>query len=163
MQHVSLPSTLHSMPLLTLTLSPANTQKLHEALLCLSKFSEHVSLEARRHTLCFSALNSTRSAAAAIHLAANRFFDSYHFVQGLELSQEGNEAKFTCRLQTKVPSRHFPLKSSPMITRGFPGPPRSLPPTLPRHKKTNPQPLTAASSASIHSPQAPRPAPNAAS
>ncbi|TGZ83892.1 Rad9-domain-containing protein [Ascodesmis nigricans] len=83
---------------LQFTLSPQSTQKVHEALVCLSKFSEFISLEARRNKLCLSALNSTKSAYGAVHLTANKFFDSYQY-----LSQNGNEeARFSCRLQAKA-------------------------------------------------------------
>jgi cell cycle checkpoint control protein RAD9A len=90
------------------TLSPQATQKVHEALVCLSKFSEFISLEARRDKLCFSALNSTKSAYGAVHLTANKFFDSYQFLPSqrdsqASVSQSGSEdARFSCRLQAKV-------------------------------------------------------------
>ncbi|KAF8537640.1 Rad9/Ddc1, partial [Trichophaea hybrida] len=84
------------MTTLNFTLSPQATQKVHEALLCLSKFSEFVSLDARRNKLCLSALNSTKSAYGAVHLGANRFCEEFNFVPA-----EGEE-RFQSRLQVKA-------------------------------------------------------------
>lgn len=83
---------------LDFTLSPQSTQKVHDALTCLSKFSELVSLEARYNQLCLSALNSTKSAYGAVSLDANQFFTGYKFVPG----DDDPDDRFTCCLQVKV-------------------------------------------------------------
>jgi len=119
------------MTTLNFTLSPQATQKVHEALLCLSKFSEFVSLEARRNQLCLSALNSTKSAYGAVHLGANRFCEEFNFVPA-----EGEE-RFQCRLQVKVclSSPQFPnLPIAGTDARGI-GSPLRVPPTLPRQQR----------------------------
>lgn len=104
------------MTTLNFTLSPQSTQKVHEALLCLSRFSEFVSLEARRNQLCLSALNSTKSAYGAVRLSANKFCDEFHFVPAgaggasstgtsantASDGAAGAEQRFQCRLQARA-------------------------------------------------------------
>ncbi|CUS12323.1 unnamed protein product [Tuber aestivum] len=97
---------------LNFTLSPASTQKLHESLVALSKFSEYVSLEARRNRLTLSSLNSSKSAYAAVTLAGTRFFETYNF----PTPSQSQENRFTCRFYAKAllstfRQRYFDSKS----------------------------------------------------
>ncbi len=41
-----------AMPTLTFTLTPEGVVRLHDVIVCLAKFSESVSVEARRNTVC---------------------------------------------------------------------------------------------------------------
>ncbi|KAI5793214.1 Rad9/Ddc1, partial [Geopyxis carbonaria] len=86
------------MTVLNFSLSPEATQRVHSALICLSKFSESISLEALPKQLSLSALNSSKSACGAIDLDARRFFSSYTFVPDATAA----EPRFTCRLQAKA-------------------------------------------------------------
>ena len=97
----------NSMAGLNFTLSPLAAQRVHDALSCLSKFSEYVSLEARRNRLILSALNSSKSAYGGITLASGKFFDTYHFPAmtgggGGGVGRAGEEPRFTCRFFVKV-------------------------------------------------------------
>ncbi|KAF8451286.1 Rad9-domain-containing protein [Terfezia claveryi] len=92
------------MPSLSLALSPHSLQRLHDALSCIAKFSEYVTIEAARNNLCLAALNSSKSAHGAVNLLGGRFFDSYHFVptQGRSSGPPIEDSKFQCRLHTKA-------------------------------------------------------------
>jgi hypothetical protein len=116
----------NNMTTLAFTLSPASTARIHDALSCLSKFSDQISLEARRNQLCLSALNSTKSAYVVVALAANRFFDEYTYVG------EGGEERWTCQLQAKVASLEA-FGTRALTTRA--GAPLCLPPTLRRFQR----------------------------
>lgn len=87
-------------------LSASAAQKVHEAVACLSKFSEYICLEARRNRLTFSALNSSRSAYGAIALSSFQFFGSYQFFapqgEGHGVAADPETSRFTCRLYSKV-------------------------------------------------------------
>ncbi|RPA98698.1 Rad9-domain-containing protein [Choiromyces venosus 120613-1] len=97
---------------LNFTLSPSSAQKLHESLIALSKFSEYVSLEARRSRLTLSSLNSSKSAYAAVTLASNKFFEAYNFPS----PSQSQDNRFTCRFYAKAllsafRQRYFDSKS----------------------------------------------------
>ena len=97
---------------LNFTLSPASAQKLHESLVALSKFSEYVSLEARRNRLTLSSLNSSKSAYAAVTLAGNKFFETYNF----PAPSQSQDSRFTCRFYARAllsafRQRYFDSKS----------------------------------------------------
>ncbi|KAA8910607.1 putative DNA repair protein rad9 [Sphaerosporella brunnea] len=79
---------------LTFTLTPTSIGRIHDALSCLSKFSNEISLIASSTQLTLSALNSTKSAYTAAHLQAARFFSEYAY--------QGAQSQFSCRLQTKA-------------------------------------------------------------
>jgi hypothetical protein len=140
--HSELPNSIdNDMTTLAFTLSPASTAKIHDALSCLSKFSDQISLEARRNQLCLSALNSTKSAYVAVALAANRFFDEYTYVG------EGGEERWTCRLQAKVASLEA-FVARALTTRA--GAPLCLPPTLRRCQRQIHRHPTLRSSSFVH-------------
>ena len=67
------------MAILAFNLNPESISKLHDALLCLGKFSDSVSLEASHDKLILTALNSTKSAYASFTLDANKFFSKYDY------------------------------------------------------------------------------------
>ncbi|KAH0290623.1 Rad9-domain-containing protein, partial [Aureobasidium sp. EXF-3399] len=83
------------MSALSFAFSPEATAKVHDALICLAKFSETVCLEARGDMLTLTALNSSRTSYASFALDAKTFFLSYDF--GL-----GQGARFTCQLYNKA-------------------------------------------------------------
>lgn len=85
---------------LNFVLNAPAAQRIHDSLVCLSKFSEYICFEARRNRLTLSALNSTKSAYGAVTLSSTRFFDEYGFVAGGDVDAEGS--RFTCRLYSKV-------------------------------------------------------------
>lgn len=85
---------------LNFVLNAPAAQRIHDSLVCLSKFSEYICFEARRNRLTLSALNSTKSAYGAVTLSSTRFFDEYRFVAGGDVDAEGS--RFTCRLYSKV-------------------------------------------------------------
>ncbi|KAH8205729.1 hypothetical protein TruAng_000005 [Truncatella angustata] len=85
------------MPLLKFTLSEEGVGALREALACLNKFGEEVSLEATKDKLDFTAMNSSKSAYAKFSFATNRFFSRYQY--------EGappNRNKFYCKLYNRA-------------------------------------------------------------
>ncbi|PBP17691.1 DNA repair protein rad9 [Diplocarpon rosae] len=87
------------MAVLNFTLNPESLEKLHNALACLSKFSEAVSLEASHDKLVLTALNSSKSAYASFTLGS-KFFSKYHF----KPVKTGSQAKdkFTCKIYNKA-------------------------------------------------------------
>ncbi|KAH0499549.1 hypothetical protein TgHK011_006736 [Trichoderma gracile] len=81
------------MAVLTFTLSEEGVTAFRDALNCLSKFSEDVSIEARKDTFFLSTMNTSKSAYASFRFATNRFFGRYQF-QGSGQFQE----KFFCSM-----------------------------------------------------------------
>ncbi|KAK8055900.1 hypothetical protein PG993_001127 [Apiospora rasikravindrae] len=110
------------MVLLRFTLSEEGVNALRDALACLNKFSDEVSLEAKRDKLVFTALNSSKSAYAAFSFASSRFFSKYHF-EGVAQNRE----KFFCKLYNRAllslfrartgDSLHDPEKGGSVIER----------------------------------------------
>ncbi|KAI1096624.1 Rad9-domain-containing protein [Rostrohypoxylon terebratum] len=85
------------MAVLNFTLSEEGVNALRDALTCLGKFSEEVSLEAKNDRLVFTTLNSSKSAYASFSFQANRFFSKYHF-EGVPQNRE----KFFCKLYNRA-------------------------------------------------------------
>ncbi|KIN06167.1 hypothetical protein OIDMADRAFT_49656 [Oidiodendron maius Zn] len=86
------------MPVLAFTLSPESLGKLHDALVCLGKFSEAVCIEAVHDKLTLTALNSSKSAYASFTLI-EKFFAKYQFKgTGANPSRE----KFNCKIYNKA-------------------------------------------------------------
>ncbi|PTB65229.1 hypothetical protein BBK36DRAFT_1204580 [Trichoderma citrinoviride] len=81
------------MAVLTFTLSEEGVTAFRDALNCLSKFSEDVSIEARKDTFFLSTMNTSKSAYASFRFATNRFFGRYQY-QGSGQFQE----KFFCSM-----------------------------------------------------------------
>ncbi|KAJ4304998.1 hypothetical protein N0V90_000526 [Kalmusia sp. IMI 367209] len=86
------------MVVLNFTLTPEAASKIHDLLVCLGKFSDTVAIEARRERFTFTALNSSKSAYAALTLDGKQFFSSYECVP----SHGGPDGRFTCSMYTKV-------------------------------------------------------------
>lgn len=102
------------MAVLAFTLSPEAIGKLHDALVCLGKFSEAVSIEASHDKvrdiaslelsdflkLVLTALNSSKSAYCSFTLTGNKFFSKYLY----RPVRSGNQAKekFNCKIYNKV-------------------------------------------------------------
>ncbi|KAI9798917.1 MAG: hypothetical protein M1825_004930 [Sarcosagium campestre] len=88
------------MPSLNLAILPDGVGKIHDALLCLARFSDFVSLEARRAKLVLTALNPSKSAYASFTLDGNLFFSKYQFssgqARGLQ-APDAESARFSCR------------------------------------------------------------------
>ncbi|KAK8049944.1 Rad9-domain-containing protein [Apiospora phragmitis] len=110
------------MVLLRFTLSEEGVNALRDALACLNKFSDEVSLEAKRDKLVFTALNSSKSAYAAFSFITNRFFSKYQY-EGVAQNRE----KFFCKLYNRAllslfrartgDSLHDPEKGGSVIER----------------------------------------------
>ncbi|KJZ76219.1 hypothetical protein HIM_04301 [Hirsutella minnesotensis 3608] len=67
------------MSVLTFTLSEEGVAAFRDALTCLNKFSDDVSLEARRDSFILTTLNNSKSAYASFRFATSRFFSRYHY------------------------------------------------------------------------------------
>ncbi|KAL0264199.1 hypothetical protein SLS55_000145 [Diplodia seriata] len=82
------------MVVLDFTLRPEALAALHDALVCLAKFSDAVSIEARREKLSLTALNSSKSAYASFAFDSSSFFSSYKFAP----AAANVDGRFTCRV-----------------------------------------------------------------
>jgi cell cycle checkpoint control protein RAD9A len=107
------------MTVLNFILSPEAVGKLNNALVCLGRFSESVSIESNKDHVCpsllnsldsllnlvfqlvLSALNSTRSAYASFTFPGSKFFTKYSYNPSHIHGQQPRE-KFTCRIYNKV-------------------------------------------------------------
>ncbi|POR35099.1 DNA repair protein rad9 [Tolypocladium paradoxum] len=67
------------MAVLTFTLSEEGVAALRDALICLNKFSDDVSLEARKESFVLTTLNNSKSAYASFRFATNKFFSRYQY------------------------------------------------------------------------------------
>ncbi|KAI3320392.1 Rad9-domain-containing protein [Xylariaceae sp. AK1471] len=85
------------MVVLKFTLSEDGVNVLRDGLACLGKFSDEVSLEAKRDRLVLTAINSSKSAYASLAFATNRFFSKYHYVGVAQ-----NTDKFFCKLYNRA-------------------------------------------------------------
>ncbi|WPH02781.1 Rad9-domain-containing protein [Acrodontium crateriforme] len=90
------------MTVLSFSLTPDATGRMYELLVCLAKFGDSVSLEARSEKaspLTITALNLSRTAYASFALDAKTFFISYDFQATSSLK---NGDRFTCQLLNKA-------------------------------------------------------------
>ncbi|KAJ2980952.1 hypothetical protein NUW58_g6810 [Xylaria curta] len=85
------------MAVLKFTLSENGVSVLRDALACLGKFSEEVSLEAKKDRLVLTALNTSKSAYASAAFATSHFFSKYHYA-GVAQSHD----KFFCKLYNRA-------------------------------------------------------------
>ncbi|RBR13983.1 uncharacterized protein FIESC28_07949 [Fusarium coffeatum] len=67
------------MALLSFTLSEEGVAAFRDALICLNKFSDDVSLEARKDSFVLTTLNTSKSAYASVKFATTKFFSRYHY------------------------------------------------------------------------------------
>ncbi|KAJ4349896.1 uncharacterized protein N0V89_008516 [Didymosphaeria variabile] len=86
------------MVVLNFALTPEAASKIHDLLVCLGKFSDTVAIEARRERITFTALNSSKSAYAALTLNGKQFFSSYECIP----NHGGPDGRFTCSMYTKA-------------------------------------------------------------
>ncbi|KAI5867917.1 Rad9-domain-containing protein [Durotheca rogersii] len=94
------------MAVLRFTLGEEGVDVLREALACLGKFSDEVSLEAKKDRLVFTTLNLSKSAYASFSFAANRFFTKYHYEGETQHSD-----KFFCKLYNRALLSLFRIRS----------------------------------------------------
>ncbi|ELR06418.1 hypothetical protein GMDG_02134 [Pseudogymnoascus destructans 20631-21] len=99
----------YPMAVLTFTLSPEAVGKIHDALICLGKFNESVSLEATRDHLVLTALNTTRTGYASFTFTTNKFFSK--FIYNPPRTSGSTKGKFTCRLYNKALASIFKGRS----------------------------------------------------
>ncbi|KAI0166187.1 Rad9-domain-containing protein [Xylariaceae sp. FL1272] len=85
------------MAVLKFTLSEDGVNVLRDALACLGKFSDEVSLEAKKDRLVLTALNMSKSAYASFTFATNRFFSKYHYAGSGQ-----NRDRFFCVLYNRA-------------------------------------------------------------
>ncbi|EPS41483.1 hypothetical protein H072_4634 [Dactylellina haptotyla CBS 200.50] len=106
------------MATLNITLNPVAVDRLYEALNCLAKFGDYVTLEAKRNKLNLRTLNQTHSAHILICLAGDTFCDAYNFVpdpnkllSSLSFGNNGSqsssarpaeEGAFTCQMNVRA-------------------------------------------------------------
>ncbi|KAF7559429.1 hypothetical protein G7046_g4711 [Stylonectria norvegica] len=95
------------MALLNFTLSEEGVTAFRDALICLNKFSDDVSLEARKDSFVLTTLNTSKSAYASVKFATNRFFSRYQF-QGTGQFRE----RFYCTLYIRALISLFRSRSS---------------------------------------------------
>lgn len=103
------------MTILNFTLTTEAIGKLHDALACLGKFGEAVSIEASHDKVCdikyvatfsnflqlvLTALNSSKSAYCSFTLVGNKFFSKYIYSPVRPRSQV--KEKFNCKIYNKV-------------------------------------------------------------
>ncbi|KAF7957403.1 hypothetical protein EAE96_002988 [Botrytis aclada] len=88
------------MAILTFTLNPEALGRFHDALVCLGKFSETVSIEATHSRLILTTLNSTKSAYASFTLVGNKFFSKYQYTPP-RIGRKTPE-KFSCKIYNKA-------------------------------------------------------------
>ncbi|KAJ5143816.1 Rad9/Ddc1 [Penicillium bovifimosum] len=86
---------------LSLSLSPPALVQLHDALICLSKFSETVSIEAEPDLLRLSALNSTKTGFASFAFEKEVYFQSYSFEAGGD-GRGVSMDRFFCQIYIKA-------------------------------------------------------------
>ncbi|KAI9671249.1 MAG: hypothetical protein M1829_004656 [Trizodia sp. TS-e1964] len=126
---------------LNLSMIPENIGKIHDALVCLAKFSESVFIEVCRNRMSLTALNSSKSAHASFTLDSTQFFSQFDFVpfklvgahpgssreegrpvdlrekeretaiERCELSIHESSEKVQCRLVVRMFCRHGVLKT----------------------------------------------------
>ncbi|PFH63286.1 hypothetical protein XA68_14938 [Ophiocordyceps unilateralis] len=100
------------MPVLTFILSEDGVAAFREALICLSKFSDDVSLEARKDSFVLTTLNNSKSAYASFRFATNKFFSRYQY----HASEQFRE-RFHCSLYIRALISLFRSRSSVDIQR----------------------------------------------
>ena len=94
------------MTIVGFSLSEEGVYVFHDMLACMGKFSETVSLEARRDTVKLSTFNSTKSAYACFTLDPERFFSRY--------SYSAKKDRFHCTMLIPV-SHTRPFMSPPEV------------------------------------------------
>lgn len=96
------------MAILSFTLSEEGVSTFRDALICLNKFSDEVSLEARKDSFVLTTLNNSKSAYASFKFATNRFFSKYQFKPTGQFRD-----RFYCMLYIRALVSLFRTRSSP--------------------------------------------------
>ncbi|KAJ6108536.1 Rad9/Ddc1 [Penicillium sp. IBT 18751x] len=93
------------MPSLKLSLGPPALVRLHDILICLSKFSDTVAIEAEHDLLRLSALNSTKTAFASFVCEKELFFEAYSFNARKDIRSSSSTTagdRFYCQILLKA-------------------------------------------------------------
>ncbi|KAL1909997.1 hypothetical protein Sste5344_004186 [Sporothrix stenoceras] len=95
------------MAIVSFTLTDEGVTAFQNALACILKFSEDVSLDARKDRLVLSALNAIKSAFVSFNFASSHFF-RYKYE-----GSEGSPDKFQCLILIRVRTNRtfYPLLS----------------------------------------------------
>ncbi|KLP18479.1 rad9 protein [Fusarium fujikuroi] len=96
------------MALLNLTLSEEGVSAFRDALICLNKFSDDVSLEARKDSFILTTLNTSKSAYASVRFATTKFFSRYQY-QGSRQFRD----RFHCTLYIRALISLFRSRTAP--------------------------------------------------
>ncbi|KAF4982660.1 hypothetical protein FZEAL_1767 [Fusarium zealandicum] len=96
------------MSLLNFTLSEEGVAAFRDALICLNKFSDDVSLEARKDSFVLTTLNTSKSAYASVKFATNKFFSRYQY-QGNRQFRD----RFYCTLYIRALISLFRSRTAP--------------------------------------------------
>lgn len=100
------------MAILNFTLSEEGVSAFRDALICLSKFSDDVSLEARRDSFILTTLNTSKSAYASFKFQTSKFFSRYSYT--------GPRERFYCTLYIRALISLFRSRTSNDGTAGGP-------------------------------------------
>ncbi|KAL2834404.1 Rad9-domain-containing protein [Aspergillus cavernicola] len=94
------------MATLSFSLLPASLLRMHDALVCLAKYSDAVAIEAEYNLLRLSALNSSKTAYSAFIFEADSFFEKYDFGLGRDSgpsqSRSSRAEKFSCQVYIRA-------------------------------------------------------------
>ncbi|KAJ9191157.1 hypothetical protein DTO027B5_6756 [Paecilomyces variotii] len=92
------------MATLSFSLAPSALVRLHDALTCLAKFSETVSIEAEYDLLRLSALNLSKTAYASFVLDADKFFEKFSFSirTNHPAARKTRSGRFSCQIYLKA-------------------------------------------------------------
>ncbi|EWZ35713.1 hypothetical protein BFJ63_vAg6346 [Fusarium oxysporum f. sp. narcissi] len=96
------------MALLNFTLSEEGVSAFRDALICLNKFSDDVSLEARKDSFTLTTLNTSKSAYASVRFATTKFFSRYQY-QGSHQFRD----RFYCTLYIRALISLFRSRTGP--------------------------------------------------
>lgn len=83
------------------SLNPEALGRMHDALLCLAKFSETVAIEAESTLLRLSVINSSKTAYAAFVFDGASFFTTYSFSHDGQSENVWSD-RFCCQVYLKV-------------------------------------------------------------
>ncbi|KAL2815727.1 Rad9-domain-containing protein [Aspergillus granulosus] len=91
------------MTTLSFSLLPGSLVRMHDALVCLAKFSDTVSIEAEVDLLRLSALNSSKTAYSAFAFESDDFFENYTFDTDRYAGRSrARGEKFSCQVHLKA-------------------------------------------------------------
>ncbi|KAK0388390.1 hypothetical protein NLU13_4635 [Sarocladium strictum] len=85
------------MAVLSFTLSEEGVAAFRDALICLNKFSDDVSMEARKDSFLLTTLNTSKSAYAGFRFSTTKFFSRYQYQGGGQFRE-----RFYCNLYIRA-------------------------------------------------------------